>query len=123
MEGLEKDIRFKYIFKEDYSPKYANGAYGGPTPKGDIVIHFFLERPPIPNYEDFDIDKKNGTLINRKTDPKELNKLFIRHIINGVTLNLEAAKSIHKWLGDIIQKIEISKMTKNGVKNDDSSCK
>lgn len=33
MEKPEK-IKFKYIFKDDYNPKYVNGAFGGISPQG-----------------------------------------------------------------------------------------
>ena len=36
---LDKSIlKFKYIFDNNYNPKYINGAYGGITPKGEIAL-------------------------------------------------------------------------------------
>jgi hypothetical protein len=29
---MNDNIRFKYVFAEDYNPKYVNGAYGGGVP-------------------------------------------------------------------------------------------
>lgn len=41
-------IKIKYIFRDHYNPVYANGAYGGITPSGEIVASFYFEKHPLP---------------------------------------------------------------------------
>lgn len=41
-------ITFKYVHSEDLRDLYANGMYGGVTPRKEIYIHFYSERHPIP---------------------------------------------------------------------------
>ena len=42
-----KLIKYKYIFRDNYNPKYANGAYGGLTPRGEILLIFFMKDLPF----------------------------------------------------------------------------
>ena len=67
----KNNIIFKYIFEDDYNPKYVNGAYGGITPKGEIIVIFFLERHGLPKSETISIseDGKLGDEIER--EPKD----------------------------------------------------
>jgi hypothetical protein len=48
-----------------------NGAIGGITLKGDIIINFFLEYPPSPESQVFEIENGNvGDEIFKKRLPK-----------------------------------------------------
>lgn len=42
---LMAKVKFSYIKDENYAPKYSNGAIGGITSKGEIVVNFFTEIP------------------------------------------------------------------------------
>ncbi|MFC0297755.1 hypothetical protein [Geobacillus jurassicus] len=48
MSGKEKVVHFKYLFPDDYNPVYVNGAHGGISPQGEIVVNFYFERRPLP---------------------------------------------------------------------------
>ena len=101
------NIKCKYIFKDDYNPLFANGAYGGVNPLGEIIIHFFLERNALPNSQTF--SNKNGFLDTKsieEVEPLDLQKSFVRFIQTGVVLNYKTAKEIHKWLGDHLTILE-----------------
>jgi hypothetical protein len=50
-----RQVRFRYVFPDDYNPVYANGAYGGVTTQREIAIGFYVERYPVPNDETFPI--------------------------------------------------------------------
>ena len=113
--------KFKYIFEKDYNPSYTNGAYGGITPKGEIIMNFFLERMPIP-YDVVHEFNKDGTLGNvikvfpEADDPEQ--RMFVRYISSGVIMNLTVAKEIHSWLSECIKNVESS----TGDENDDGDC-
>ena len=49
MSNKKPEMTFKYIFTYDYSPVYVNGAHGGISPRGELVMNFYLERQPLPN--------------------------------------------------------------------------
>lgn len=105
----ERQIRFKYVFPENYNPVYCNGAFGGISPHGEIVANFFLERLPIPNSMSnlVNSDGSLGGVI--ATDPENLEQTIIRHISTGIILSEESAKAIYAWLGTQIQELETRK--------------
>jgi hypothetical protein len=53
---MPKKVNIIYKFPKDYNPIYVNGAYGGATPKKEIIINFFLERMPIPKEENIEVN-------------------------------------------------------------------
>lgn len=98
-------ITFKYKFPEDYNPLYANGAHGGISSKGEIVINFFSERPALPLEEVAELE--NEKMIEaRITKPDSFHNINIRFVQNGVIMNLDTAKAVHNWLGKHIHQLE-----------------
>ena len=102
----ESTIKFKYIFNDDYNPVYINGAHGGISPQGEIIANFYLERLGLPNslINSVTQDGKLGDVI--ESDPKDLNQSHVRFIRNGIIMNLQTAKTIHRWLGQHIETLE-----------------
>ena len=111
----ERQIRFKYVFPENYNPVYCNGAFGGVSTQGEIIANFFLERMPVPNSVTNSINP-DGTLGGVvEIDPENLNDTVIRYISTGIVLNEENAKSIYEWLGSQIQELENRKAMGNPI--------
>lgn len=104
-------IKYKYIFSKDYNPIYVNGAYGGVTPKGEIMASFYLERFGIPFSHTYMVDEE-GKLGERpiQTNPDDLEKSLVRFVQSGIVLNYRDARIIHKWLGEKI--VELGKLMK-----------
>lgn len=107
-------ITFKYKFAEDYNPFYVNGAQGGILPNGDLAINFYLERLPLPNEQDFEIDEK-GTIGSNpvRNEPHNLESSMIRMVQSGVIMNSATAEALYNWLGqqiDSLHKIQDSKL-------------
>ncbi|MCL2712289.1 MAG: hypothetical protein FWD37_03325 [Methanomassiliicoccaceae archaeon] len=103
----ENEITFKYKFKEDYNPVYVNGAYGGVNGRGEIMVHFFTERHPIPyevTNEMFDnkLGKEIKVVTSRDKDSENRN-LMLRIVETGIILDLNSAKEFHAWLGENIR--------------------
>lgn len=110
----EREIKFKYIFDENYNPVYCNGAYGGISTHGEIVANFFFERLPIPN-SITNLVSENGQIVDlMKTDPDNLNDIVIRHVLTGIVLNEESARSIHSWLGIQLAELDARKAMASG---------
>ncbi|MGA2150797.1 MAG: hypothetical protein ABSG48_01395 [Geobacteraceae bacterium] len=106
MSDKKPAINFKYIFDYGYNPVYVNGAHGGISPRGELVMNFYLERQPLPNSISHEINP-NGTIGNQTTEePEDLKNSLVRFIDTGVVLNYESARNIHFWLGERLKEME-----------------
>lgn len=100
------EIKFKYLFEDNYNPVYVNGAIGGVNPRGEIVINFFLERHAIPKAQTHEISAKGGLGEVKKNEPEDLTQSMVRYISSGVVFSLQNAKDFQKWLDVEIKKLE-----------------
>ncbi len=106
MSNNNPDFKFKYVFTYDYNPVYVNGAHGGVTPRGELVVNFYLERQPLPNSITHDLNP-NGTIGSEAAvEPGDINKSLVRHVTNGVVLTYQTARELHHWLGEKIKEME-----------------
>lgn len=103
---MRKQIKCKYIFDEDYNPKYINGAQGGINLQGEIVASFYFERAALPISQTYELNEKGAVISELETEPTDLNDSFVRVIENGIIMNYQTAKEIHKWLGEHLKKLE-----------------
>lgn len=106
-----KKVRIEYIKPADYAPKYATGSIGGPTPKGDILINFFMDLSGIPNSQLFNVEEdKLGKEILEKRIPSIIQNgdttTLYRQVQSGVILSLNEAKTLSKWLEEQISLVE-----------------
>lgn len=116
----KKIIKCKYIFDDKFNPLYANGAQGGISVLGEILINFYLERTALPNSQTFEIDPNSGVLgqeLKSEMDPLDLESSTVRFMQTGVILNYSTAKEIHRWLGDHLKTLEKINLTQNANKN------
>ncbi len=109
MDNL-KELKCKYIFADQYNPKYINGAYGGINSRGEIIINFYLERMPLPKAQTYEL--VSGKIHQEKLEerePEDHESSVVRMVENGIILNYNNAKEIHKWLGEHIDNLEKTK--------------
>ena len=112
MPGNNRNIKFKYIFTYDYNPVYTNGAHGGVTPRGELVVNFYQERPPIPNAVTNDLNP-NGTIGGEvAVEPEDLSRSLVRFVSNGVVMNCQTARELHAWLGEKVREMEALEQAK-----------
>jgi hypothetical protein len=112
MSNKNPKFKFKYIFTYDYNPVYMNGAHGGVTPRGELVVNFYQERQPLPNAITHELNQ-NGTIGNEvEVEPEDLNKSLVRFVSNGVVLNYQTAREFHYWLGEKIKEMEAMEQAK-----------
>lgn len=106
MSAKKSEIVFKYIFNYGYNPIYVNGAQGGFSPRGELVIHFYLERQPLPESISHEITPEGA--IGRETgvEPDGLAGSMVRFVDTGVVMNHETARAFHAWLGDKLREME-----------------
>ena len=107
----EHQVKIKYIFRDDYNPVYANGAYGGINPTGEIVANFYFERFPLPKVE---IMKEDCT----DFEPSDLADTAVRFIDTGVILSPQTAEVLAKWL---LAQVEQVKKLKSDISADGES--
>jgi hypothetical protein len=106
MTSNKPEITFKYIFNYSYNPTYVNGAQGGLSPRGEIVIHFYHERPAIPNAITHEITPQGAIGQETAVEPADLAQTMVRFIDTGVVMNHENARMFHTWLGERLKEME-----------------
>lgn len=106
MSSKKPEVKFKYIFNYGYNPSYVNGAQGGFSPRGEMVINFYLERQPLPEAISHEITPEGA--IGRETgvEPEDLASSMVRFIDSGVVMSYENAKVFHAWMGDKLREVE-----------------
>jgi hypothetical protein len=105
-QNKKPEIAFKYIFNYTYNPVYVNGAHGGISPRGELVVNFYLERPPLPAEIRHEINA-NGTIGEVSgEEPHNLGNSMVRFVDSGVILNYESARNLHFWLGERLKEME-----------------
>lgn len=106
METNSNALKFKYIFRYDYNPVYVNGAHGGVSPRGDLVVNFYLERQPLPNELTHTVNPDGSIGGVVAVEPEELHSSMVRFVSSGVVLNYQNARDLHQWLGSKIAEME-----------------
>jgi hypothetical protein len=106
MNDKKPGITFKYIFNYGYNPSYVNGAQGGFSPRGEMVIHFYLERQPLPESISHEITPEGAIGREIGVEPEDLSGSMVRFIDTGVVMSYENARVFHAWLGDKLREIE-----------------
>ena len=102
----EKTVKCKYIFDDNYNPKYVNGLYGGLSPRGEFVVNFFMERKPIPNSQEFTFNEENNQISLSEEDPQDLQDSLVRFVDTGIVFDYPTAKDMYEWLGSKIAHME-----------------
>jgi hypothetical protein len=112
MSKNKPELTFKYVFADDYNPVYANGAHGGVSPRGELVMNFYLERMALPRSVTHEINP-NGTIGSEvSAEPDDLKSSMVRFIAAGVVLNCQSAKELHLWLGERVKEMEALEQAK-----------
>lgn len=117
MSNKKPEITFKYVFNYGYNPSYVNGAQGGFSPRGELVINFYLERQPLPEAISHEITPQGA--IGRETgvEPADLATSMVRYIDTGVVMNYENAKVFHAWMGEKLREVEALQNARNAFEN------
>lgn len=100
----KKKVAFEYIKARSHRVIFASGAHGGPNPAADkIVMSLFNERLPIPKRETFDFDEK-GRLDASSVERTGL-QAIIREVEATIILDFRAARLLHDWLAEQLEKV------------------
>jgi hypothetical protein len=102
-------VKFNHKFPDDYRIVAVNGAWGGISPRGDLLMHFFIEHKTVPDQEIKSL-KEDGSFDDSKDFPTEIE--IDRKMQIGVMMPREQAASLAHWILDKIQHFESDKKTK-----------
>jgi len=117
MSAQKPEITFKYIFNYGYNPTYVNGAQGGFSPRGEMVIHFYLERQPLPESLTHEISPEGAVGREVSVEPEDLSGSMVRFVDTGVVMSYENARLFHLWMGDKLREIEELHSARNAFEN------
>ena len=106
MRSKKPELTFKYVFNYGYNPTYVNGAQGGFSPRGEMVINFYLERQPLPESITHEITTEGAIGSETEIEPKNLASSMVRFIDTGVVMSYENARVFHSWLGEKLREVE-----------------
>ena len=109
-EKTNKGFRVKYKFKDDYTPLYVNGVYGGYSPQREFVLHFYQERWPIPNEQKLD-EKLHE--IKEEVVPSDFNNIIIRTMQSGLIMNREMIISLRDFLNEFLETTQKEEVKSN----------
>jgi len=117
MSQKKPEITFKYIYNSSYSPLYVNGAQGGFSPRGEMVIHFYMERQGLPENITHEVTPDGGIGRETRIDPPDLAQSMVRYIDTGIVMNYENARIFHAWMGEKLQEIEVLQKAHEAFEN------
>lgn len=110
----KKRLTFKYVIPDNLRDFYVNGAHGGITARGEISMHLYCERGPIPLTVTHIINK-NGTL--SKISRSKYGADVIRFVQSSVIMDVGTAAAIRDWLDrNIIAAKKLEKEIKEKTK-------
>ncbi len=108
----DNEISFHFIKAPDCKDFAVDGAFGGLSAYGKIVVSLYSERPAIPKTVFHDISDDN-MIGPEKTYKRESKNGFVRIVQCCAYFDLQSAISFHKWLG-----AQIDEAKKLGVRSD-----
>lgn len=117
MSNQKPEITFKYVFNYGYNPSYVNGAQGGFSPRGELVINFYLERQPLPEAISHEITAQRAIGRETNVEPADLASSMVRYIDTGVVMNYENAKVFHAWMGEKLREVEELQKARTAFEN------
>lgn len=97
-EAQTVQIPIWYEKEEGYRLVPANGIYGGVSPKGDVVIHFFMDHNAIPEKTYFEQVEGEVPGTASLTEVHPQNPGIVRKLQFGAVITAMEARSIGKWL-------------------------
>lgn len=100
MDDSKKKVHVHYIQSNGYRVVHADGAHGGGTPRGKIIISFHSERLPIPEMVVHELEGNH--LSDELVEERQSKKGVVREVEVGVMMDLSVAKDLHSWFGSKI---------------------
>lgn len=93
-------VRIEFERSPSYRLIAADGAWGGPTPRGRILVNFFVDVPtsPLSVTHGLSDDGQLGPEVDRSPALPETSPRVSREFEVGVLLSPEDAEGVGRWL-------------------------
>jgi hypothetical protein len=100
MQDPENAVRIEFERSPNYRILPADGAWGGPTPRGHILINFFVDVPVAPLSVTHSLTEEGqlGPELDRSPATQENRPRVSREFEVGVLLSPEDAEGVARWL-------------------------
>lgn len=108
MSEENREIEIIYKKEEDYEIFPVNGAHGGFTSRGDLLVNFFFEHEGIPEMEKLELDEE-GNVVSSKFE----GEFHVRNVKIGISLSSDQALSIANWIIDKVEDYQEEKEKEN----------
>lgn len=101
-------FEFDLIKSNFFRVVYAEGAWGGVSPRGKLNIAFYNERSAIPTKTALTL-VKDGTGALKSAGPEEIvssRNTIVRELEVEVVMDLAGAVDFYQWLGERIEQLK-----------------
>jgi len=104
IQKIPTKIKFVYKKPDELQPAYINGAIGGLSPKGELIMDFYFEHVDLPMEQRMPlVDGKpqldqESRLERIKHDPDEL--VMVRNIRATLIIPVQEISNIANWMLD-----------------------
>ena len=106
---MAKKIKFHYVYDNSYSPDHISGINSSVSPQDDLELNFFMERNALPKSETYTLEQ-DGQLSDSPVEivPEDHDTQIniVRHIKNGIILDVEGVKLLKELLDNYLKMIE-----------------
>jgi len=102
-DDAKKKLTVKYKKIAQYRNYHVDGIYGGLTPKGLLLMEFFVEKNAMPEEFTHLLDIKGQVIPGAKHKPE-----IVREIEGGLIMDYAMMKSVKTWLQSKITEYENS---------------
>ena len=89
----KRTLEVKFEKSPDFKIVPATGAWGGPTPQGELLCNFYVEYTEIPESIKLEITDGSSEEIGKITTD-----VLVRELQVGIVMRPDIAKSIGEWL-------------------------
>jgi hypothetical protein len=101
MSASPTKLSFQHIKSNSFRILHADGATGGLTPRGQILVAFYNERLPIPESVTHHLGP-DGVLGDEIIEERKTKAGIIREVEIGVMMDVPVAQALHVWLGQVL---------------------
>lgn len=104
---MDHTVRIEFERSPNYRLVPADGAWGGPTPRGKIMVNFFVDVPTSPYSVTHGVTEEGqlGPEVERTPDAAEGTPRVTREFETGVLLSVDDAESVAHWLLDQVEMV------------------
>ena len=104
---MDPHVRIEFERSPNYRLVPADGAWGGPTPRGRIMVNFFVDVPTSPYSVTHALsdDGQLGQEVDRVPDTTEGTPRVHREFETGVLLSVDDAEGVAHWLLEQVEMI------------------